>query len=212
MLRHLLPCAALLAGSPLAFAQTSPPQSAGAAAAATYQLIPRLSQASYAVDEVFIRENFRLFTAVGVTPGVAGEIIFNRGNPLQSQVREIVIDLQQLTSDSDRRDRALRERYLESNRYPFARLSNAQLQGLPETIVERTPFRFSLVGDLTAPEVTRRTTWEGEATLAGDTLQGVARTQVTMSSFGIDVPRLPFVRAEDGVKLEIRYVAVLRKP
>jgi polyisoprenoid-binding protein YceI len=164
------------------------------------------------VDEVFIRENFRLFTAVGVTPGVAGEIIFNRDHPLASRVQEIVIDLQQLTSDSDRRDRALRERYLESNRYPFARLSNAQLEGLPEAIVERTPFRFSLVGDLTAHDVTRRTTWEGEATLAGDTLQGVARTQITMSSFGIDVPRLPFVRAEDGVKLEIRYVAVLRKP
>jgi polyisoprenoid-binding protein YceI len=211
MLRHLELCALLLAGAPLANAQSSPPQSAGTAAAA-YQLVPRLSQASYAVDEVFIQENFRLFTAVGVTPGVVGEILFNRDRPLESQVREIVIDLQQLTSDSDRRDRALRERYLESNRYPFARLSNAQLQGLPEAIVERTPFRFSLVGDLTAHDVTQRTTWEGEATLAGDTLQGVARTQVTMSSFGIPVPRLPFLRAEDGVKLEIRYVAVLSKP
>jgi polyisoprenoid-binding protein YceI len=212
MLPYIVPCAVLLAGVPLAAAQTSPSATPGEIPAATYQLIPRLSQASYAVDEVFIRENFRLFTAVGVTPGVAGEIIFNRDRPLESRVQEIVIDLQQLTSDSDRRDRALRERYLESNRYPFARLSNAQLGGLPETIVERTPFRFSLVGDLTAHDVTRRTTWEGEATLAGDTLQGIARTQVTMSSFGIDVPRLPFVRAEDGVKLEIRYVAVLRKP
>jgi len=208
MLRYLvIPCAVLLAGLSPAAAQTvqSPPT-------LSYQIIPRLSQASYAVDEVFIRENFRLFTAVGITPGVAGEILFDQNSPAGARVQEIVVDLQQLTSDSDRRDRAIRERYLESNRYPFARLTNAVLSGLPVTIVEGTPFRYTLAGDLTAHDVTRPTSWDGEATVAGDTLRGVARTRITMSNFGIDAPKLPFVRAEDDVKLEIRYVAVLRKP
>ena len=204
-------CTLLLAGSPHASAQSAQSQPAGTAAA-SYQIISRLSQASYSVDEVFLRENFRLFTAVAVTFAVAGEIIFNRDHPLESRVTEIVVDLQQLTSDSDRRDRAIRERYLESNRYPYARLTNATLEGLPGSIVEGTPFRYTLMGDLTAHDVTRRTTWDGEAMLAGDTLRGVARAQITMSSFGIDAPKLPFVRAEDDVKLEIRYVALLRKP
>ena len=173
-----------------------------------YIIISRLSQASYAVDEVFLRENNRLFTAVGVTPGVAGEIIFNRERPAESVIAEIVVDVQQFTSDSDRRDRAIRRGYLESDRYPHARLTNARLEGLPATINDGTPFHYSLVGDLTVHGVTRPTSWEGEATAVGDTLRGVARAQVKMSDFGIEVPRLLALRAEDDVKLEIRYVAI----
>ena len=55
---------------------------------------------------------------------------------------------------------------------------------------------------------TRRTHWRGEASLAGDTLRGVARADVKMSDFGIEVPRLLSLRSADAVKLEIRVVAV----
>jgi polyisoprenoid-binding protein YceI len=207
--RHALALAATLVLAPLpGIAQTASPIQAGATAGTSYQIISRLSQASYAVDEVFLRENNRLFTAVGVTPGVAGEIIFNRDRPAESRIAEIVVDVQQFTSDSERRDRAIRRGYLESDRYPHATLVNARLEGLPATIDEGTPFRYSLVGDLTVHGVTRQTSWEGEATVAGDTLKGVARAQVKMSDFGIEVPRLLALRTEDDVKLEIRYVAV----
>ena len=204
MLRSRFILALVLAGAGAAAAQSPPPT--------TYQIISRLSQASYAVDEVFLRENNRLFTAVGVTPGVSGEISFNRDRPTESRITEIVVDLTQLTSDSERRDRAIRRGYLESDRYPLARLSNASLQDLPATITEGTPFRYSLVGDLEVHNVTRQVRWEGEATVKSDTLRGVARTAVKMSMFGIEVPRLLALRAEDDVKLEIRYVAVLIKP
>ena len=204
-----LALAAALVLAPLpGLAQTALPLPAGPAAGTSYQIISRLSQASYAVDEVFLRENNRLFTAVGVTPGVAGEIIFNRERPVESRIVEIVVDVQQFTSDSERRDRAIRRGYLESNRYPHATLANARLEGLPATIEEGTPFSYSLVGDLTVHGVTRETSWEGEATAVGDTLKGVARTQVKMTDFGIEVPRLLSLRAADDVKLEIRYVAV----
>jgi polyisoprenoid-binding protein YceI len=79
---------------------------------------------------------------------------------------------------------------------------------LPTTIEDGRSFRYSLVGDLTVHGVTRETSWDGEATVAGDTLRGVAQTQVKMSDFGIEVPRLLFLRTEDDVKLEIRYVAI----
>lgn len=186
------------------------PVAAQTATATTYQIISRLSQASYAVDEVFLQENNRLFTAVGITPGVSGEIILDRSRPGTSRIPEIVVDLQQLTSDSDRRDRAIRRKYLESDRYPYARLTNVAITGLPATIAEGTPFRYSLDGDLNVHDVTRRITWEGEATMIADTLRGVARTRVLMSTFGIEVPRLLALRSEDEVRLEIRFVALAR--
>lgn len=209
MLRWRLPLVLLLVSGRIAAAQSVHP--APATSPSTYQVVPRLSQASYAVDEVFLRESNRLFTAIGVTPGVSGEVVLNPARPADSRLVEMVVDLRQFVSDSDRRDRAIRRGYLESDRFPYACLTDASLVGLPETIVEGTLFRYSLTGNLEVHGVERPTTWQGEATLVRDTLRGVARTEVKMSSFGIEVPRLLSLRAADDVKLEIRYVAI-RKP
>jgi polyisoprenoid-binding protein YceI len=146
----------------------------------TYRIVPGLSQATYSVDEVFLEENNRFFTAVGTTAVVSGDVIVDRARPSDSRISEIVIGVRELTSDSDRRDRALRGR----------------------------PFRNTVVGNLTAHGQTRETTWRGEATIAGDTLRGVARTQVKMTAFGIEVPRFLWLRVAEDIRLELRFVAV----
>ena len=174
----------------------------------TYRIVPGLSQAAYSVDEVFLEENNRFFTAVGTTAVVSGDVIVDRARPSDSRISEIVIGVRELTSDSDRRDRALRERFLESNRYPQARLANATIRELPSAIVDGRPFRYTVIGNLTAHGQTRETTWRGEATIAGDTLRGVARTQVKMTAFGIEVPRFLWLRVADDMRLELRFVAV----
>ena len=86
--------------------------------AKTFRIVPGLSQASYAVDEVFLNENNRLFTAVGVTTAVSGTIVVDSSRLADSRIDEIVVDLRELKSDSDRRDRALREKYLDTGRFP----------------------------------------------------------------------------------------------
>ena len=178
----------------------------------TYRVVPGLSQASYSVDEVFIDEGNRFFTAVGATTAVSGEVVIDRTRPAQSRISEIVIDVRELTSDSDRRDRAIRERFLESRRFPQARLTNATLRDMPAEIANGRSFRYTVLGNLTVHGQTRETSWRGEATLTGDTLRGVARTQVKMTAFGIDVPSFLWLRVADDVRLEIRYVAVPVRP
>jgi polyisoprenoid-binding protein YceI len=74
-------------------------------------------------------------------------------------------------------------------------------------ITDGQSFHYRLVGNFTLHGVTRETTWLGEATMTADTLRGVARTRIRMSTFGIEVPRLLTLRSEDEVQLEIRYVA-----
>jgi polyisoprenoid-binding protein YceI len=176
--------------------------------AKTFRIVPGLSQASYAVDEVFLNENNRLFTAVGVTTAVSGTIVVDSTRLADSRIDEIVVDLRELKSDSDRRDRALREKYLDTGRFPFARLTRGVFAGLPATVTPGRAFTYSITSDLTVHGTTRRTRWRGEASLVGDTLRGVARADVTMSDFGIEVPRLLSLRSADAVKLEIRVVAV----
>ena len=173
-----------------------------------FRIVPTLSQASYAVDEVFLNENNRLFTAVGESRAVSGTITVDPRQPSQSRVDEIIVDLRHLQSDSDRRDRALREKYLDTGRYPLARLADGVIGGMPTTIVPGRAIPCTITGDLTVHGATRRTLWRGEATLVGDTLRAVARTEIKMSHFGIEVPRLVALRSDDDVKLEIRVVAV----
>jgi polyisoprenoid-binding protein YceI len=175
----------------------------------TFRILAGVSQASYAVDEVFLQENNRLFTAVGVSTAISGTIIVEPARPSESRVDEIVVDLRELTSDSDRRDRALREGYLHTDRFPFARLSHGVIAGLPAALpTDRRPFAVAITADLTVHGITRPTSWRGEATIIGDTLRAVARAHVKMSAFGIEVPRLLALRSADDVKLEIRVVAV----
>ena len=191
-----IPCAAFAQGAGASLRQLE-----------TFRVVAGASRASYAVDEVFIDENNRLFTAVGTTPVVSGEILVHFERPELSGIRQIVVDLRQLTSDSERRDRALRERFLESRRYPYARLGTTTLLGLPGTISPNQPFTFRLDGDLEVHGTTRRTQWRGEATVAGDTLRGRATTRVAMTDFGIEVPRFLWLRVADSVKVEIQFVA-----
>ena len=165
------------------------------------------SRASYAVDEVFFNENNRLFTAVGVSSNVSGSITVDRSRVSASRIDEIVVDLRELQSDSDRRDRALRDKYLDTHQFPYARLTRGVISSPATTITPGRAFIYSIVGDLTIHGTTRRTTWRGEATIVGDTLRGVARTDVKMSDFGIEVPRLLSLRSADDVKLELRVVA-----
>jgi polyisoprenoid-binding protein YceI len=168
---------------------------------------PRARSWRFAVDEVFFNENNRLFTALGVTTAVTGEVLLDRSRPANTRIVEIIVDLRPLESDSWRRDRALREKYLDTGRFPFARLSAIQLRAAPARIVEHQRFPLTLVGDFTVHGVTRRTEWRGEGELAGDTLRGRALTQVKMSSFDIEVPSLLSLRSQDDVKLEIRFIA-----
>ena len=179
----------------------------GRAPERTYTIVPHLSQATYAVDEVFLNENNRLFTAVGLTRQVTGTIQLDPVQPDRSRVAEVVVDLRALTTDSHRRDRAVRDGYLHTDRFPEARLADGKLSETPVPITDGQSFHYRLVGNFTLHGVTRETTWLGEATMTADTLRGVARTRIRMSTFGIEVPRLLTLRSEDEVQLEIRYVA-----
>ena len=202
---------AVVANAPAVVAQRAQAPSANSAATSStigFRLVPAASHVSYSVDEVFIEENNRFFTAVGKTAGVSGEILLHNAHPNPSRVRNISVDLRTLTSDSERRDRAIRERFLESRRYPYARVDSAIITGLPGHLTPGRAFAFQLTGALNVHNVTRPTTWRGEATLSGDTLRGKATTQVRMSQFDIEVPRFLWLRVADAVKLEITFVAV----
>ena len=183
------------------------PAVAPAAAAQVYRIDATQSKASYKVSETFLDGN-RIVDAVGVTSAVAGDILIDRTTPANSQVGEIVVDISQLTSDSNRRDNAIRRQWLESAKYPLATFSNAVISELPAELREGTPFSFKITGDMKLHDTTQPMTWDVTMTLQGDGLTGTATTVFKMSSFNVDPPDIAGVlTVEDDVALTLEIVA-----
>ncbi len=180
---------------------------AAPAAAQVYRIDAGQSRATYKVSETFLDDN-TVGEAIGTTSAIAGDILIDRANPGASQVGEIVVDISQLTSDSERRDNAIRRNWLESATYPLATFNNATISDLPATLSEGVPFSFKLAGAMNLHDTTSPLTWDVTLTLDGATLRGTATTTFKMSAFNVAAPDIAgIVRAEDDVLLTLDLVA-----
>jgi polyisoprenoid-binding protein YceI len=191
-------------------ASTEPPPTEAPAASATvvYKLVPGESQLQYEVGEVFINENNRFNTAVGVTPQVAGEITVDLSAPQNSSLGTITADISQFKSDSGRRDNAIRTRFLESERYPTVTFVPTQVEGLPSTYTEGQEIPLKISGDLTIRDVTKPVTFDAVVKLQGDSLTGQATTTILMSDFGFGPISIGgILNTEDETKVTLVLVA-----
>ena len=204
------------AGLALFFAISISPRGAAAAApappasAAVERLAidPSASQASYRVGETFFSRNNEFKVAVGTTRGIQGQILVDRAHPSQSRIGPITVDLSQLTSDSRRRDREIRNRWLESARYPTAVFTPTSIDGLPAAYVDGRSIPVRIAGNLEVHGVTKSLTFTGTVTLSGAALTGDATASVLMTDFGFDPPSLlGFLQAQNQVELEIQFTA-----
>jgi polyisoprenoid-binding protein YceI len=200
------PTPAIDAGTSSATATLAPQVTPPAPGVTIYRIDPAHSEARYTVDETFFDAR-GLVTVVGTTNAVAGDISIDRTNPAASRIGEIVVDISQLRTDERSRDNAIRREWLQSARFPLATLKNATLSGLPASWTEGQSFMFQITGDMTVRQATKQVTWDAQAQLDGDTLQGMATTQVKMTDFGFDPPSLSGLRVEDDVKVELEFVA-----
>lgn len=173
----------------------------------TFRIMPEQSEAFYEVQE-------RLFMlpapskAVGRTKTIEGEFQLMLGPEPRLAGNRFRADLRTLTSDSARRDRFIREQWLESNLYPFADFTVTQGQDLPPRYVEGQEVPFKLTGDMTIRDVTRALTFDTRAALTANTLAGTATTFLLMRDFGFDPPEiLGALRVDDGVTLTVRFMA-----
>lgn len=181
------------------------PVSAGAQ---VYKIVPGESQVSYEVGETFINDNNRFNLAVGVTPVVNGEITVDTANPSASQIGPITVDISQFKSDSTRRDNFIRDRFLESRRFPTATFTPTSLSGLPETYSDGQELAFQVTGDLTVHEITRSVTFDVTARLGDGALTGSATTTILMSEFQVGPINLAgILKTEDQAKLIFNFVA-----
>jgi polyisoprenoid-binding protein YceI len=140
--------------------------------------------------------------AVGRTTQVTGTM-----QVAGSQVETVRIeaDLRGLQSDEDRRDNAIRQRGLESERFPTAVFELAEPIRLDQAPVSGRQVNGQGKGRLTVHGVTREVTADLQGRWNGSTIQVAGRIPVRMSDFQIEPPLVGFVLSiEDNVTVEFR--------
>lgn len=174
----------------------------------TYKIVDGESQLQYEVSEVFINQDNRFNVAVGTTTQITGDISGDPNNPQDITFSTFTADISQFTSDSGRRDNAIRDRFLESARFPDVTFSITQVEGLPETYREGEEVSLQIMGDLTVREVTNPVTFDTVVKLEGNTLSGNATTTILMSDYGFGpISIAGILNTEDEVKVTLDFVA-----
>lgn len=175
-------------------------------AAALALCLPALAQtfevasgeARYRVREELLQVG--LAEAVGTTKAVRGEVRLQGGRASG----EFVVDLRELKSDQARRDSYLRQRTLETDRYPFATFRPKEVRGLPNPPPQSGQVPLQVVGDLTLKEVTQEVVWEGEAEFRGEEVRVFFRTGFPFEKFRLTQPRVSLVLSvENRIRLEV---------
>ncbi|CAN5684729.1 hypothetical protein BH10ACI4_BH10ACI4_37690 [soil metagenome] len=161
------------------------------------------SSASYRVTEQLAGINFPN-DAIGTSPTVAGTIGIAADGSI-TPGSKLTIDLRNLKSDQDQRDGYVRNRTLETEKFPLAEFVPTKLKGLPLMIPTQGQTGLELTGNLTIHGVTKEVTFQGVATFGRDsTLAGRAKTNFTFATFGLTKPTLArLVSVDDKIELEI---------
>ena len=166
--------------------------------------------ARYKVEEELARQGF--FVATGETTEVAGRIVFDEDGGVVADESSIVIQAGTLRTDSDRRDRYVRERTLLTAQYPEVVFRPTSVEELPSPLSEASgTVEFTISGDLTVRDQTRPVTWDVTADF-GDIITGIAVIDITFEQFAMDKPSVAIVLSvEDTIRLELAFVGRLEQ-
>ncbi len=172
------------------------------------------SEACYLASETFLQGNPMNLPAgfngaVGVTKTIKGDIALDRANVANSQIGDITINISEFKSDNDRRDGFIRQRFLESNKYPYATLTNVSALGLPSgAYQDGSLLKFQIKGTLTVHDTKRETVFDATGSFTGGTLVITAITDLKMSELGVTPPDLGgILKVDDALRLVINIVA-----
>ena len=166
------------------------------------------SNVNYGVGETFLNQNNRYNYAEGVTNIVSGDIIINFTDPALSSVGDITVDISAFKSNKTRRDNAIRDRWLESNKYPIAIFTPTQLKGLPEKYILGDTVDFEIDGSLSVRDTTSPASFSVTLTVNDDEMLGQASTRLLMTDFGFDPPDISGILiAENEVDITFVFLA-----
>ncbi len=105
----------------------------------------------------------------------------------------VTADLRTLTSDRSQRDNAIKDRGLESNRYPEAKFALAQPIAFESVPKAGETVNATAMGDFTLHAVTRQVSIPVQGRWDGRDIQVIGNLHVVFADYGITAPTSPVV-------------------
>ena len=150
--------------------------------------------------------------AVGETRDVTGSIGLDKSGNVIPEASRIVVRVDSLKSDKDRRDGYIRRRLLEADKFPSVDLVVTGIRGVNLPVPKSGTRSFTIDGNLTVKGVTRPTSWAATASFADSAITGKAVTKFTFSDFSLTQPRVPVVLSvADTIALEYDFKLLRKK-
>lgn len=163
------------------------------------------SKARYRVREQLAGISFPS-DAVGTTESLTGSLVVNPNGTLDAARSKISIDLRTLTSDQQMRDGYVKDRTLETSKFPTMDFVPKRVVGLTGPLPSAGQAGFQLIGDVTLHGVTAEVTWNVIATFSNDGVAGSARASVNFAMFGLTKPSLArLLSVDDKIELELEF-------
>jgi polyisoprenoid-binding protein YceI len=182
----------------------------------TFIIVPEASKASYLIDEEFLGGALAKLgidagkvDVVGATQAIEGQLQLNLDD-LTAALGDnnFTVQMNTFTTDQERRDKWIRENGPRFDQYPVGSFQATAIEGAPGSYQDGAEVNFKLVGNLTIREIAKSVTFDVTAKLTGDTLTGVANTQLKMSDFGIDPPNFAnTLTVADEFGIEVQFTA-----
>lgn len=145
----------------------------------------------------------------GRTNNVTGTIVADPANPATASV-DIAVNMASLDTANSLRNREMRERYLETSKYPAAKFKSVSVVA-PAAIVPNQPADISVTGDFTLHGVSKRMTIPVRVALIADgRVHATSTFTVHMTDFGINVPKNILVVVNDDIPVRLDVWAVTK--
>ncbi len=156
------------------------------------------SEAGYRVEKVLLGNKVDV---VGRGPLRNGSLRIEAGRVVMAEFR---VEMAQLRTESDERDRAFRERIMDTSRWPAAVFTLSEPILLEQEATSDGLFTGEFTGTLQMRGRERSTTFQYQARyLSTGEIQVVARTTAGFDQWGIENPSQPGVIVKESAELEI---------
>ena len=145
----------------------------------------------------------------GTTKQVAGTIVADPAAPAAATV-SVTIDLGSLDTGVGLRNREMRERYLETPKFPRATFQSVSVSA-PASVEPNAPAEITVTGDFTLHGVTKRMVIPVRVVLIPEgRIHVTTRFNVHMPDFGIEVPSNVLVTVNHDVPVRLDVWAIAR--
>lgn len=184
---------------------TKPPAAAPQGAPVVYQISQAESQARFNIYELLRGQPKDV---IGATNQVAGQVAVELNDLTTVQLGEIVINARTLETDDSRRNQAIRNRILFTDRFEYITFVPTQVSGLSGSAEPGQTFSFQVTGELTIKDITKSVTFDVTVTVeTPERLVGSGKTSIALADFNLVVPSVPFVaNVGETMALEIDFV------